>query len=127
MSQDHSAEQLGGLFSQCLDTLSQALPAAVAAKEPLIPGGLILREHAGGTTSLEPFVAPELAGFSLSKGTIRFTGEHPLPVEVLDRIIRLRAAEIEQVAPFSAFLLYDTQRVVKAARNHPHESQFAGE
>lgn len=62
MSQDHSAEQLGGLFSQCLDMLSQALPAAVAAKEPLIPGGLILREHAGDTTSLEPFVAPELAG-----------------------------------------------------------------
>jgi uncharacterized protein YdhG (YjbR/CyaY superfamily) len=39
-------------------------------------------------------VAEELAGFSLSKGTIRFTPETPVPEPVIERLIRLRLAEI---------------------------------
>lgn len=51
--------------------------------------------------SLHPFspavvtaVAPDLAGFSLSKGTIRFTPAHPVPDSVVERIVGLRLAEI---------------------------------
>lgn len=51
--------------------------------------------------SIHPFssdvvaaVADDLAGFSLSKGTIRFTPETPLPQPVLERMVRLRLAEI---------------------------------
>ncbi|WP_454855880.1 iron chaperone [Promicromonospora soli] len=40
-------------------------------------------------------LAPDLAGFSTSKGTIRFTPEHPLPDDVLDRIILFRRDEID--------------------------------
>jgi uncharacterized protein YdhG (YjbR/CyaY superfamily) len=40
-------------------------------------------------------VADDLAGFSFSKGTIRFTPEHPLTDSVIDRIVRLRRAEID--------------------------------
>lgn len=40
-------------------------------------------------------LAPELAGFSTSKGTVRFTPEHPLPDDVLDRIILFRRDEID--------------------------------
>jgi len=40
-------------------------------------------------------LAPDLAGFSTSKGTVRFTPEHPLPDGVLDRIILFRRDEID--------------------------------
>ena len=39
-------------------------------------------------------VAGRLEGFSLSKGTIRFTPDHPLPDEIIEEIVRLRRAEI---------------------------------
>jgi hypothetical protein len=39
-------------------------------------------------------VADDLAGFSLSKGTIRFTPEIPVLEPVLQRVVRLRLAEI---------------------------------
>lgn len=51
--------------------------------------------------SLHPFspavvaaVADDLAGFSLSKGTIRFTPDTPVPEAVIDRMVRLRLTEI---------------------------------
>jgi len=40
-------------------------------------------------------VRGDLDGFSLSSGTIRFTAEHPVPEEIIRRVIRLRVAEIE--------------------------------
>ena len=39
-------------------------------------------------------VAGRLEGYSLSKGTIRFTPDHPVPDDVLEEIVRLRRAEI---------------------------------
>ncbi|WP_311380514.1 hypothetical protein [Arthrobacter sp. ISL-69] len=39
-------------------------------------------------------VANRLEGYSLSKGTIRFTPDHPVPEDVLEEIVRLRRAEI---------------------------------
>jgi uncharacterized protein YdhG (YjbR/CyaY superfamily) len=39
-------------------------------------------------------VAGRLPGYSLSSGTIRFTVEHPLPDDVLDDVIRIRAREL---------------------------------
>jgi uncharacterized protein YdhG (YjbR/CyaY superfamily) len=41
-------------------------------------------------------VAPELEGYSLSKGTIRFSPEQPLPTGVVDRVVELRRAEIDE-------------------------------
>ena len=38
---------------------------------------------------------PDLAGFSTSKGTVRFAPERPLPDDVLDRIILFRRDEID--------------------------------
>jgi len=37
----------------------------------------------------------ELAGFDVSKGTVRFTPGHPLPDELLGRIVADRVAEID--------------------------------
>ena len=39
-------------------------------------------------------VAADLEGFSLSKGTIRFTVDRPIPDDVLERVVRLRRAEL---------------------------------
>ena len=41
-------------------------------------------------------VAPRLEGFSLSKGTVRFTPDHPVPDEVVEEMVRLRLAEIRK-------------------------------
>jgi uncharacterized protein YdhG (YjbR/CyaY superfamily) len=40
-------------------------------------------------------VAPELTGHSMGKGTIRFTADQPLPDEVIERVVTLRRAELE--------------------------------
>lgn len=40
-------------------------------------------------------VAADLEGFSLSKGTIRFTVDRPIPDTVVERIVDLRRAELE--------------------------------
>ncbi|MDV2979723.1 UNVERIFIED_CONTAM: DUF1801 domain-containing protein [Actinomycetes bacterium ARC8] len=41
-------------------------------------------------------VAPRLEGFSLSKGTVRFTPDHPVPDDVVEEMVRLRQAEIRK-------------------------------
>ena len=41
-------------------------------------------------------VRDRLAGFALSKGTIRFTAESPPPDDVVRELVRLRIAEIER-------------------------------
>lgn len=43
-------------------------------------------------------VADELEGFDTAKGTIRFTPQHPLPVDVVTRIVSRRRDEIDAAA-----------------------------
>jgi len=38
----------------------------------------------------------ELKGFGRTKGSLHFTPEHPLPDELLDRLIRERVADVER-------------------------------
>jgi uncharacterized protein YdhG (YjbR/CyaY superfamily) len=75
---------------------SYGMPALRVAGKPLL-GFHVSKQH----LSLHPFspdvvaaVADDLAGFSLSKGTIRFSPETPVPEPVLERVVRLRRAEI---------------------------------
>lgn len=75
---------------------SYGMPALRVAGQPLL-GFTASRKH----LSLHPFsaeavaaVADELAGFSLSKGTIRFTPGSPLPEQIVERVVQLRLAEI---------------------------------
>lgn len=77
--------------------MSYGMPALRAHGRPLI-AVVSAAKH----LSLFPFspavvdaVAPDLDGYSLSKGTIRFSPERPLPDAVVERIVRLRLAEIE--------------------------------
>jgi len=63
---------------------------------------LIAVQAAKGHLGLYPFspeavaaVASDLAGFSLSKGTIRFSADRPVPDDVLDRLILTRREQID--------------------------------
>ncbi|GLI26774.1 hypothetical protein ARHIZOSPH14_10160 [Agromyces rhizosphaerae] len=66
-------------------------------------GKPLLAVHAAkGHLGIYPFspeaveaVASDLEGFSLSKGTIRFSAEQPVPDEVLDRLVEARRAQID--------------------------------
>ena len=76
---------------------SYGMPALRLHGHPLI-GVRVSARH----LSVFPFspavvdaVAGELDGFSLSKGTIRFEPSHPLPDHVVERLVRLRRAELE--------------------------------
>ena len=76
---------------------SYGMPALRLDGRPLI-GVTASARH----LSLFPFspavveaVTPELDGFSLSKGTIRFTSDRALPEDVVERVVRLRRAELE--------------------------------
>ena len=78
--------------------MSYGMPALRYRNKPLI-GVVAAAKH----LSVFPFspavveaVAPDLAGYSLSKGTIRFSVERPLPDDVVERIVTLRLAEIER-------------------------------
>ncbi|EWT03049.1 hypothetical protein N865_03810 [Intrasporangium oryzae NRRL B-24470] len=76
---------------------SYGMPALRLGGRPLI-GITASAQH----LSVFPFspavveaVAPDLPGFSLSKGTIRFTAEQPVPDAVVERLVTLRRAELE--------------------------------
>jgi uncharacterized protein YdhG (YjbR/CyaY superfamily) len=78
--------------------MSYGMPALKLDGKPLV-GVVAAAKH----LSIFPFspavveaVAHRLEGFSLSKGTIRFTAAHPLPDDVVKEIVRLRTAEIRK-------------------------------
>lgn len=75
---------------------SYGMPAFRVAGKPLL-GMQATAKH----LALYPFspdvvaaVAGRLEGWSLSKGTIRFTATTPLPDDVIEDVVRLRRAEI---------------------------------
>jgi len=77
--------------------MSYGMPALRFHGKPLL-AAVAAAKH----LSLFPFsgsivaaVAPDLDGYSLSKGTIRFDVDRPLPEAVVERIVRMRVDEIE--------------------------------
>lgn len=82
--------------ADAVDGVSYGLPALKVAGKPLI-GVSAAAQH----LSVCPFspaaidtVRTELEGFSVSKGTIRFTPEHPIPAHVIEHLVRARLAEL---------------------------------
>jgi uncharacterized protein YdhG (YjbR/CyaY superfamily) len=80
-----------------VDGRSYGMPALKYAGRPLI-GVVAARDH----LSIFPFspavidaVRDRLTGFSLSKGTIRFSVDRAVPDDVVRDIVELRRAEIE--------------------------------
>lgn len=78
------------------DGVSYGMPALRVAGKPFVAVAAT-----AGHLSLYPFspaaidtVRPDLAGYSVSKGTVRFTAEAPLSDDVLERLLRARLVEI---------------------------------
>ena len=85
------------LVPDAVDGVSYGMPALRYRGKALV-AVMNARDHIG----LYPFspeaidvVRDDLAGFSLAKGTIRFTPEHPLPDSLVDRIVLLRRDQID--------------------------------
>jgi uncharacterized protein YdhG (YjbR/CyaY superfamily) len=83
---------------EAVDGTGYGMPALRYRDRPLL-SVMPARHHIG----LYPFspavvdaVAGELGGYSFAKGTIRFSANHPLPDELVRRIVLLRRDEIDQ-------------------------------
>lgn len=88
-------EQVKAAAPGAEETIAWSMPA-------FRQGGIILcyaawKDHCsiypGG--SIPALLAKELAGFSLDRGTIRFTPEKPLPAALVKKIVKARLGEIE--------------------------------
>jgi uncharacterized protein YdhG (YjbR/CyaY superfamily) len=73
------------------------VPALLYRGKPLL-GFAATKKH----LSLYPFspaavesVRGRLTGFDISKGTIRFTVERPIPMDAVTELVRMRIREIE--------------------------------
>ena len=99
-------------LQQVVDVAQRTAPDAVEGTSYGMPAlrldgrPLLGVRAATGHLSVFPFspavvdaVAGELDGFSLGKGTIRFEVGHPLPDSVVERLVRLRRAELEGRGP----------------------------
>jgi len=94
----HVVELARSLAPDATEGMSYGMPALKLDGKPLVAAVAAARH-----LSVFPFssavveaVAGRLEGYSLSKGTIRFTAEHPVPDDVLAEIVRLRMAEIRK-------------------------------
>jgi uncharacterized protein YdhG (YjbR/CyaY superfamily) len=77
---------------------SYGMPAYLYAGRPLL-GFRAAKQH----LSVFPFspdavdaVKDRLSGFDISKGTVRFSADHPLPEDVLADMIRARKRELDR-------------------------------
>jgi uncharacterized protein YdhG (YjbR/CyaY superfamily) len=88
-------ETVAAAAPEAVEAISYGLPAFRQRGRPLI-----WYHAARAHCSLFPTAAvidahrAELAGFDLAKGTIRFTPDHPLPKDLVERIVRERVAQV---------------------------------
>jgi uncharacterized protein YdhG (YjbR/CyaY superfamily) len=94
----HVVELARSLAPDATEGMSYGMPALKLDGKPLV-AAVTTAKH----LSIFPFsaavveaVADRLEGYSLSKGTIRFTADYPVPDDVLEDIVRLRIAEIRR-------------------------------
>lgn len=99
-----AAASLGAIVDRAAELVPSAEQGATYGMPGLVYRGRPLlslrqtREHLGYypfSPAVVDAVAAELAGFSLSKGTVRFSLEQPLPAAVIDRMILARRDEID--------------------------------
>ncbi len=101
------AEAARGILALVRDTIRKAVPAAqeiISYKMPtyLLHGERLLyfavwKQHYSiyaATVSVLAAFRDELASYEVDKGTIRFPLSEPVPVKLIGRIAKFRAAEI---------------------------------
>ncbi|MGN8131115.1 iron chaperone [Paenarthrobacter sp. 22069] len=94
----HVVELARSLAPDATEGMSYGMPALKLDGKPLlaaVPAAKHLSIFPFSSAVVEA-VAGRLEGYSLSKGTIRFTVDRPVPDDVLEDIVRLRMAEIRK-------------------------------
>jgi uncharacterized protein YdhG (YjbR/CyaY superfamily) len=78
---------------EAAESIAYAMPAYKYKGKPLIYFAAA-KNHCGiyGARAVE---LEELKSFEVSKGTVRFTPERPVPPEVVTKLVKARIAEIE--------------------------------
>lgn len=79
------------------ESISYGMPAFRLGGRPLVAFGAA-SEHCAFYPMSPAVVAahkPQLAGYSTSKGTIRFAPERPLPALLVKRLVRARVRELD--------------------------------
>jgi uncharacterized protein YdhG (YjbR/CyaY superfamily) len=94
---EHVVARARELVPAAEEGMSYGMPALRYRDSPLV-SAVVTKNHVG----LFPFspevvdvVAPDLAGFRRTKGSISFQPDTPVPDDVLDRIVLLRRDEID--------------------------------
>jgi uncharacterized protein YdhG (YjbR/CyaY superfamily) len=94
----HVVEIARSVAPDATEGMSYGMPALKVDGKPLL-AAVAAAKH----LSIFPFssavveaVAGRLEGYSLSKGTIRFSAARPVPDDVIADIVRLRLAEIRR-------------------------------
>ncbi len=107
---DSQPEAVRPTLARVRTTIRKAIPNAAEAISYQIPayklpGGTVLffagwKQH----YSLYPATAPllaafkkDLAGYEVSKGTIRFPLSEPVPAKLIERIAKFRAKEVAEI------------------------------
>ncbi len=89
--------QIAAAAPEAVEGISYGMPAFRYRGRPLVSYAA-WKDHCSffpmGPEVLEANLA-DLAGFATAKGTIRFTPDHPIPPEVVTRIVRARMAQID--------------------------------
>jgi uncharacterized protein YdhG (YjbR/CyaY superfamily) len=81
-----------------VETISYKIPAYKLNGKPLVyfagwEGHFAM--YPVGVRAVAAAFTDELAGYEMGKGTIRFPLDEPVPVNLIERIVRFRAAEVK--------------------------------
>ncbi len=86
------------LEPDAVESISYGMPAYKYRGKPLVYFGAA-RGHWALYGLVPEASLPDLAGYDVSKGTIRFPWDAPIPVELVTKLIADRRARIEASAP----------------------------
>ena len=87
-----------GAAPEAAEAISYGIPGYTHKGKPLIHFGATKNHCAIYGAAVAASDKEQLKGYDISKGTIRFSPDKPLPVELVARLVKARVAEIESSA-----------------------------
>ncbi len=81
-----------------IETIAYAMPAFRSAKGRFLVSYDAFKAHYSlfpSTTAMEAELGDDLRPYLAGKGTIRFPADRPIPLGLVERIVKVRVAEVE--------------------------------
>jgi uncharacterized protein YdhG (YjbR/CyaY superfamily) len=92
----HLRDEIRRLVPEATESISYGVPAFKLGGRPLVSFGAA-RDHCTfyvqSPAVIEAF-AQDLAGFRLSKGSVQFSPERPIPADLVRQLVEARIAEV---------------------------------